>query len=103
MNPNAVRPVAMPGRQTDNSQAEMGTEPHGRCIQPYVLSAAGKPKYRSSHAVTGRCIVEIATIKSHQADTNRHISDIILKEKPGHVLDRASLCDFFRMVHTDFQ
>ena len=70
MNPSAVRLVAMPGRQTDNSQVETGTGSRGRCTLQYALSVAGKLKYPSSHAVTSQFIVEIATIKLDQSDTS---------------------------------
>jgi len=68
MSPSAAPPVARQGNQSGMETVALATDPSGRYSRQNVLSVAKIPKYLLNPAVTNRCIVATATLKSELSD-----------------------------------
>ena len=69
MSPSAVPLVARQGKRSVMGMMALVTEPSDRCSRQYAPTVAKIPSYPLNPAVTNRCTVAIATVKSESADS----------------------------------
>jgi len=71
-NQSVVPPVARRERQSVTAMEAATTERSGKCTRRYVLNAAKRHRYRSSHAEISRSIAATVTVRQeHPGRTDR--------------------------------